>query len=146
MKDIVYPPCGPPAERMAYVGAGDRAGERDLRLAAGDAVDRQLMCALEIAHQAGELRVEHIARRRRWAHLRQVLQTLPQPAHSAPRMPAESGFTGELGRAPQHHEVAQPVVRELAESHRLRAAELEARLLVVEAGEHHLVARRRRRR
>ena len=43
--------------------AGLRHGscERDLGLDAGDAVDRELVLALELAHLGGEVGVEHIA-------------------------------------------------------------------------------------
>ena len=50
------------SERRA--GGRHGAGERDLRLHAGDAVHRELMLALKIAHLRGEVRIEHVAHRR----------------------------------------------------------------------------------
>ena len=119
----------------------DRPGERDLRLYAGDTVDGELVLALEVAHLRGEVGVKDITGRGIGLAAVQVLQALPQPAHRRAAHPGRQRLHGRTRRTPQHHEITQPVTRQLADAHLLRAAELQARRVVTEGGEHHLVTR-----
>ncbi len=63
------------------IGPSYGARERDLRLDARDAVDREPVLALEIPHQIRQVSIEHIAH---WSVAVQslyMLETLPQPAY-----------------------------------------------------------------
>ena len=78
------------------IRAGNGARERDLRLYAGNAIDRELVQALELAYLVRELGIEQVAHRCIALHPVQRCRLRRSQRTCAPRMPVESALTGEL--------------------------------------------------
>src|SRR5579871_798058 len=114
LQGIEYEGHGSTAVRVSQIEDGRirrRYGARqdDLSLHAGDAVDGEAMPPLKLAYEPAEVGIENVTHRPLATLALNALQTLPQPAYLISTHPFREGFHLAGARAPEHHEITEPV-------------------------------------
>src|SRR6187455_89245 len=114
--------------------------ERHLRLNAGDAVDSKPVLALEILDLRREFSVEAIIAGLIDGQAVDASQAVTQPAHSCTARSEAERLRAAGSWRPQQNVVSEPRARQIANADfALAAAEVDARLFLVEAHQHELV-------